>query len=270
MNSIENQLNDIFNLNAEFTHIYISFGSKFNEHDVYFDGYPNQSIFTNSTYQQNPMFIRSKDTSTYILSIIIDKFPNEIELDTHLHNINNTIVQNYPNLRCCTIDHLCTTQSINIIIPIILNKIHNRNIIPKNCMFCSYIKHRNNPNTQELCAETTISYNIQNILDSSYEHKYEFCMYEWFGYNYKLYNFIYNYKKAKTIYMFHPSINRIHNIIDRYMDQYYVIDDITIIKPYTLHRILSCIYCFTHSYYDNEPGLVTPILDKFNVHNMPI
>ena len=40
---------------------------------------------------------------------------------------------------------------------------------------------------------------IQKVLDAEEFEKYTYCFYQWFGYNFYLYNFIYNYKIFEII-----------------------------------------------------------------------
>jgi hypothetical protein len=64
-----------------------------------------------------------------------------------------------------------------------------------NVMICNYVKHLNIPNFIEENAEIMIPETIQNTLNSLSPDKYSYCFYQWFGYRFYMYNFIYRYKR---------------------------------------------------------------------------
>jgi hypothetical protein len=250
--TIETQLNNIFNSNQDCTYVYISIGSKFNEHHVLFND--NTILSTNIYYQQIPGFIRNKDTQTRILSIMIDTFNTDFEF---AHNIVDNIIKPNSNIKHYIINKYCTTDIIQKIISTVLCKLNDLQIIPENFIICNFIKFRSNPNKQELLSETTISYEIQNTLNDT---QYIYGLYEWFGYNISMYNFIYNYKKSRMIHMFNKYIIQLQPIFEVYQNNDYNNLPQVNVRPIILHKLLSCVYNITSPSYNNK--LVNSVFDE--------
>ena len=70
----------------------------------------------------------------------------------------------------------------------------------KNVMICNYINYNDKTNNEiDLYSQKMIHETIQKVLDSKEFEKYAYCFHQWFGYNFYLYNFIYNYKIFEII-----------------------------------------------------------------------
>lgn len=261
MKSIESQIVDIFNDNQDISYLYISIGSKYNEPTVRFDN--NDIISTNAFYQQIPGFIRKNDTQSRILSIMIDTF-NGDDVNNADRIIKRT-TKSYPNLKAYIINTFCSNTTISNIIPIILGQLNTLNIDPARVMICNYIKFKSNPCPLELISQTTIPCRIQSLLNTT---TYVNCLYEWFGYNHKMYHFIYNYNKSKSIPMFHHYIRRIYQIIDCYNytgDIEYIQERINI-RPNILKHILSCIYDIISQNHNNS-NIACSLYDVIQYNN---
>jgi hypothetical protein len=97
----------------------------------------------------------------------------------------------------------------------------NHSIPPEKVMICNFVKFMGSPNVMEMSAEKNIPEVIQKCLDLT---EYSNCFYEWFGYRFYLYNFIYNYKKyGEYIFMYRELIRELENSIKkRYSDPFMV------------------------------------------------
>ena len=76
---------------------YISFGSKFNNQDVYLNSGSNtltHRLDTNAVLQMVPMFLRTKKETSHILNIIIDIFPTQADMDMNTRLINEVVTDN--------------------------------------------------------------------------------------------------------------------------------------------------------------------------------
>lgn len=189
----------LYNKNG-YDKIYISFGSKMNEIFTKFD-YPqkicNSKILSNSIEQMIPIFIKTGDNDTSILSIIIDNFENE-------HNINKNLVllepENKPNIDIVIFDKFCSQPFLTELINYFVKLFILFDLNQKNVMICNYVNYNNKTNNDtELYSQKMIPETIQKVLDNEEFEKYAYCFYQWFGYKFYFYNFIYNYKIFELI-----------------------------------------------------------------------
>lgn len=70
-------------------------------------------------------------------------------------------------------------------------------ITSDNLMLCNYTKFSSIPNKQEVAQSYFISPLINKLLNKTGQYKE--CLYEWFGYDYSMYNFIYDYNKLSNM-----------------------------------------------------------------------
>lgn len=192
---IENLEQTIFEVTANIplTRVYVSIGSKLNNEKV--DSREHPSWQSNALDQMFPMFLCSPLNETIChnntLIIIIDKFSaheyskNELLLTTRLGDNH-----------CCHIVVFNTLCNEKLIIPFMNYLTHmckQHQIACDNLMLCNYTKFSSTPNKQEVAQSHFISPLINKLLNKTVQYKG--CLYEWFGYNYSMYNFIYNYNK---------------------------------------------------------------------------
>ena len=175
--------------------IYISFGSKLTDTFIKFD-YPtkirNSKICSNSIEQMMPVFIKTCDFDTRILSVVIDNFENE-------HNINKNLVllepEQKPNIDIVIFDKFCSQPFLTELIKYFVKLFMLFDLNQKNVMFCNYINYNDKTNNEiDLYSQKMIPETIQKVLDNQEFEKYTYCFYQWFGYKFYFYNFIYNYK----------------------------------------------------------------------------
>lgn len=189
---------------------YISFGSKFNQADVYFNEGSNTlttRVDTNAVAQMVPMFLRTKPEKYHILNIIIDIFPTQADMDMNTRLINEAINN---NMDCILINMKCTYKNIQTVVGTIMELVSKQSILPLNLMLCNYVKFMNQPNMNEYEDELMIPKAIQNVL---YKTKYENTYYEWYGYKTGLYDCIYNVSFSKRdLYFYQTTMNLIRYI----------------------------------------------------------
>jgi hypothetical protein len=180
--------------------IYISLGSKINETFIKFDSPEkkrNKKFLSNSTEQMIPVFIKTCNYDTRILSVVIDNFETE-------QNINKNIVllepEKPPNVDIVIFDKFCSQPFLTELIKYFVKLFMLFDMNQKNVMICNYIKYNNKTNNEiDLYSQKMVPETIQKVLDNEEFEKYAYCFYQWFGYNFYLYNFIYNYKIFEII-----------------------------------------------------------------------
>jgi hypothetical protein len=195
--SILNLNQKMFELTASssstFSSIYISIGSKMNERTVQFSSNSSNKkptkYRTNCLNQMVPVFLQTQPLSQRSLCIIIDQFNNEENLDQNIRLLK-TITD--VDMDICLINKYCNKLFLEELISYIVEFAKEQAIDPNKMMICNFVKYLGSPNTQELACEGMIPEIIQKTLNNSI---YSECFYEWFGYRFYLYNFIYNYKK---------------------------------------------------------------------------
>jgi len=184
----------LYNRNC-YDKIYISFGSKLTDAFITFD-YPtkirNSKICSNSIEQMMPVFIKTCNFDTRILSVVIDNFENE-------HNINKNLVllepEQKPNIDIVIFDKFCSQPFLTELIKYFVKLFILFDLNQKNVMICNYINYNDKTKNEiDLYSQKMIPETIQKVLDNQEFEKYTYCFYQWFGYKFYFYNFIYNYK----------------------------------------------------------------------------
>ena len=173
---------------SPFTSIYVSIGSKMNERTVQFAGRNEIKYKTNCLHQMVPAFLQTQPLSERPLCIVIDQFTNKANIEENirmLHAVTDV------NMDICLLNAYCGKSFLKDLVTYIVELATNFSIPPEKVMICNFVKFLGSPNTQELACENMIPEIIQSVLNST---AYSSSFYEWFGYRYYLYNFIYNYK----------------------------------------------------------------------------
>jgi hypothetical protein len=196
----------IGNIEGQYTSIYVSIGSKMNEKTVQFcpSLHDRKSIRhpTNCLSQMVPAFLRTQPMSERSLCIIVDQFSNKTNLEENIRMLQ-TISD--VDMDICLFDRSCTKQFLPDFVEYIISLAEQHAIPPEKLMICNFVKFMGSPNAMELACETFIPEIIQKKLDKTV---YSDCLYEWFGYRFHLYNFIYSYKKYGQYYFMHQDLIR--------------------------------------------------------------
>lgn len=180
------RLSQILTVLQEYDYIYISIGSKPNRKIVPFT--PNEKK-SNAYEQMFPVFLQRDDKK--ILVIAIDKFDKR--LSTHVSNQLNTILTD--NIDFYILNCLCSKNFLSEFLQLFVEKLKDINFPPSLFMICNYVRFMNTPNEIELDSENYIPRIIQEKLDET--ETYDNCFYQWFGYRYYFYNYVYKYKNLQ-------------------------------------------------------------------------
>ena len=196
----------IGSIDGQYTSIYVSIGSKMNEKMVQFSSSStdrkSMKHQTNCLSQMVPAFLRTQPLSERSLCIIVDQFTNKMNLDENIRMLQ-TISD--VDMDICLFDRSCTKQFLPDFVDYIVELAEQHAIPPDKLMICNFVKFLGSPNALELASETFIPEIIQKKLDKTV---YSECFYEWFGYRFYLYNFIYSYKKYGQCYFMHQDLIR--------------------------------------------------------------
>lgn len=186
------------NIASDINKVYVSIGSKYNAPYVNFNG--KCETETNSLFQMLPWFLQMKETydDDQSIVIVIDDFNNNANYVENLNLLHSLPIDGTHIIVCnthCTEDFL--TQFVNQLV----NFLRQSNISSENFLICNYVKYMNVPNDFERMSETIIPETIQQVLNIEHNSVYSERFYDWFGYSYPLYNYIYCYKKYRNNYM---------------------------------------------------------------------
>jgi hypothetical protein len=197
------------NNDGTFTKVYVSIGGKFNDPLVSFnqakliDRRTNQPIIakaaTNALQQMVPDFLLF-NSSDRILVLVVDDF----KYGSSNYEINQKIIkrglsESESTIHVILFDQICAPRSLTVFLEKLTNFASENLISEKNFIVCNYVKFLNNPNSTERDSENVIPETIQTALNKFESGKYSYCFYEWFGYNFYLYNFIYNYRRISHL-----------------------------------------------------------------------
>ena len=184
-----------------YKYVYTSFGSKLNENLVNTSFPVHNTFYSNALYQMIPQFVRLLSIKIPILLIIIDDFIDEDIRNKNIKNIKH-ISEQYQNIDIIIINELITSPQVNPIINIILDHAVKCDILPTHCLFSNFIRFRQ-PNNCEIVYEREIPECIQRTLDEFASGIYEKSFYQWYGYSYYTYNYMYCYKTYNIAYLMH-------------------------------------------------------------------
>jgi hypothetical protein len=163
-----------------------------NEPRVRFSEDSSREFPTNSRQQMYPRFLRERSLEEKICVIVVDDFRNKSSFETNKRLLKQVTEENATVL---LIDYCFTRPTLTSFITYITEMCLQNNIPSRQFMIANYVKHLNEPNPIEAKAEEMIPKIIQNVLDLPAYAQYSQCFYQWFGYHFYTYHFIYNYKK---------------------------------------------------------------------------
>lgn len=189
-----------------YDYIYISFGSRCNESYVYFNN--EKSLHSNAVEQMYPIFLNRPHSS--ILIVTIDVFKTQKSIDIHINNMGKVLAE---NVHFVIVNQLCDIPFINKFMRMVVNKLQHANYPSSHFMVSNFIRFKHLPNATEKEFEETIPKTIQTVLNTTDD--YSECFYQWFGYRYLFYNYLYNYKLLHSYPSMYTHINEIELLIDK-------------------------------------------------------
>lgn len=189
--------------------LYVSIGGKLKDKYLYFDqpiGISHTRYNTNSMEQMVPSFLRDQTIRTFV--VIVDNFNSKPGYDLNislLRKITN------PNITILLVHHYFTESSLKLFVRYLADLARANSISPKRFMVCNYVKYNGDSTLTEYKDEQMIPDVIQDTLDDT---EYSECFYDWFGYNFYVYDFVYKYKTCQ--YLGNPSKTLETFIYERY------------------------------------------------------
>jgi len=188
------QLLDLLCTSHPYSTCYMSLGSKHNEDTTHFS-YPenirDKSIKSNAEHQMFPGYLRTYFPEKRGLIVVIDHFPSETSETNNIRLLNNISRLSNKNMDILIFNTLVTTESIKEITRSVLAMLDT--LQPSSYLFANFICFRNTPNDREMQLEQNIPKTIQTILTQESDGKYKNCLYQWYGYTYYQYHYIYCY-----------------------------------------------------------------------------
>ena len=207
INTLQDLNKFLLPINSKYDYVYISIGSKINENYVTFSyPYQNNTIATNAEYQIIPSFIRLQPDTNNILSIIVDDFHDETFYNWNISHMQN-ILKCHKNIKIVIFNQNITLKNITPIIKN-LNDIFKNTICPTHFLLCNFICFKSS-NITELNFENELPNKIQKAMDFNYKE----CFYQWYGYSFYTYNYVYHYNSYHLQNMM--NIRYITNILNK-------------------------------------------------------
>lgn len=243
IDGIKTEIGKILHESEAFDMIYVSIGGKLNEQYVEFRGpdkVTGKSYPTNSVYQMYPRFLEERSPNRRILIIAVDNF-----IDRFLYEKNKQCITDIldHNVTFIMINYQFTKETLTIFISYITRIAKNNEIDKENLMICNYVKHLNEPNLREFRDEEMIPRTIQDVLNTLEFLEYTECFYDWFGYRFYLYNFIYKYKINSILIGLTRIVPDLESIIECQVQNN--ISTILVVQNAAILRFLDNIYDIT-------------------------
>jgi hypothetical protein len=222
---IESFNNFIPTISTTYQSIYTSFGSKQNEVYVSSNSSSLPERVTNASYQMVPSFMRNITDDARGLVIVIDDFHDNDSLLQN-ENILTDLSTQFTWLDFIIVDAYLTKNVLYSILQSITNFANSTHILPNDFKISNFIRFRQ-PNSTEQALEIWIPDFIQRILDTLHDGKYNHSYYQWFGYSFYTYDYMYCYKTYKIAYMFYTTTiyDILHkSLITTRLNEYNIID----------------------------------------------
>ena len=217
--SFGKQLTEYFN-NHDCYYVYISFGSKFNEHNVDFT-YQKRNKYSNALNQMIPNFIYPCSYEKDTLLIVIDDFHDNESLLKNQHMLEH-MTMDLPYAKIFLVDYLINIQNIDLLMTTLMNYISPK-ISPHLFMLCNFIRFKS-PNDLDSQLETQLPIKIHNFLKNYQNGQYSNKFYQWYGYSYYTYHYVYNYESYRHSYMLHirPIFHMLEKVLKDCLDDFNV------------------------------------------------
>jgi hypothetical protein len=195
-----------------------------------------------------PAFLQGRDPSHRILVFVLDTF-TEQSLAQNRAVLHGMAID--ANIKVVLINHECTPSSLEQWLHHLLRLCLVHAIDEKNLMICNYVRFKNQPNVREAKSEDMIPATIDTVLSKPIYARYAYCFYQWFGYRFYMYNFVYNYRK----YNAHPSMTGLTREVEKIFKD----------SERTLGRLAhsdQCVYSEkTLAFWDNIYDITTPVAE---------
>lgn len=179
--------------------VYTSIGGKFNDDRVPFSEGTSR---TNALQQMMPHFLFS-DTQRALI-IVLDRFENPELYEKNKKKIASTMTE---LMDVVILDGYCTQEFLENFVSSMVALCKQHQFPAQNMMICNFVKHMNMPNRMEKAAEEMIPKAVQHVLEHPENIEYSGCFYEWFGYRFYTYQFIYNYKMCRKMFLNYQNIS---------------------------------------------------------------
>jgi len=231
--------------------LYVSIGGKYNEPAVFFqhpEMIKNRAISTNAIKQMVPMFLLGRDITTRIIILVIDNFSDPTNKAANQKLISNQL---YPNMEAVLLHHDLTKTNISPLMESICRLALDLQVHTDDFMICNYIKFKNEPSAVEAALEEWLPTLTQSVLNRPEFCIYADCLYEWFGYRFYLFNFIYRRRLSAMLFMNYRKIALQFETFlhDRPFDMMY---DSDIVKMTKKTHFWGCVYDITSTTNDSE------------------
>lgn len=251
-NTFTSIIDTIFSQNKQYQYIYVSVGSKYNERDIIFrtSTIPLSNYKpTNALYQMVPYFLQNKPLDTNVLIIIIDIFRDIVTIDKNTSMVLSAMTK---NIDMCMVSMDCCSEPFIDLCILLMTHVQKQNILVTRFMICNYVKFMNIPNNNESNAEKTVVKSITSVLNQDQFVPYKDCFYQWYGYKYHLYDYIYKHSMSVTDLYFNNTITDLHSLMQRWSHSPHIYFDYNL----KIKRILEHSYDVTSSN-DVDPDVIS-------------
>ena len=195
---------------SNFDYVYVSIGSKINEDTIRFNN-PNLSeheFFSNSFYQMMPRFVKIQPHIVRQLIVVFDDFSNVKLRDQNIQYL--TGVSNTRKNSCfMMVNTKIRPSNLKKYIYPILNKLNEFELESSQFILANFVCFKNGTE-REYEYSLTLPKSIQKVLCKSKVSNYDECLYQWYGYAYYTYNYVYNYKNYYLLQLMNA--NRIRSL----------------------------------------------------------
>lgn len=243
VDEINAEISRIIHESENFDMIYVSIGGKINENYVTFrspDKVTGKRYQTNSVYQMYPRFLENRTPNCKILIIAIDNFKDRFLYERNKQEVNESLDDNVTFIMA---NYQFNQETLTIFISYITRIAKNNEIVKENFMICNYVKHLNEPNIREFRDEEMIPRTIQSVLNIPEFIEYTECFYDWFGYRFYLYNFLYKYKNNTMLIGLTRVIPDLESIVESQIENN--TNDIMVVQNTPILRFLDNVYDIT-------------------------
>lgn len=268
VDEINAEISRIIHESENFDMIYVSIGGKLNEHHVQFrspEKVAGKSYQTNSARQMYPRFLEDRSPNCKILVIAIDNFKDRFLYERNKEDVKDLLDDNVTFIMA---NYQFNEASLTLFISYITRIAKNNEIAKENFMICNYVKHLNEPNIREFRDEEMIPRTIQSVLNRPDFIEYTECFYDWFGYRFYLYNFLYRYKYNSILMGITTVVPDLESIVEGQIQNNS--KDIMVVQSTPILRFLDNVYDITTYAKKDSTKMTTSLKEYLLDHNQLI